>query len=255
MACDSEGLRQHALSLDRLVDELRGEARQRTASPGLQARLYRAAGHADLACCELILAHREAAGEPTAADQGGSADVPGRALRACYTADPEHGLELLLALWPRVRQARPQAELVVCFDQEAWHRRVEGEPERLRYRSLALARRLSCLRSDGVSVEDWTEVYSVLARSGLWVCPQPHGCKSRAIEAMLAGCWPVVGGDSLRETLDGWGSEFQDPLAIDHQEALAAFADLIAQRMFSPPAEGVRDLMAHETRKRMESSS
>lgn len=124
--------------------------------------------------------------------------TPERPRIALYSSSPDRGLDVLLRLWPRVREAVPDAELHYCYS-SVYHRVAEANPEVAKFRDT-----INELR--GVGVKDLGSLdQKALAKKmrtcAVWLAPSWHGPTSEpffetycigAQEAAAAGCCVIV---------------------------------------------------------------
>lgn len=127
-------------------------------------------------------------------------DPPERKQRVLYTSSPDRGLDILLELWPRIREKVPGAELAYCYS-EVYDRVAEQDPaiakHRDRIRELAEA-------TEGTSALGslpQQELARLMRTSLVWAHPsyatpadqpfQETSCIG-AMEAQAAGCLVVA---------------------------------------------------------------
>ncbi|MCA1572777.1 MAG: methyltransferase [Chloroflexi bacterium] len=135
-----------------------------------------------------------------------------RAQRVLYTSSPDRGLDVMLELWPRVREQVPGAELVHCYaavyDRIADRDPVIGE---FRDRIKRLAKQPGVTSLGSLSQP---ELARLMCKSRVWAHPSWMGQHASpfhetycigAVEAQAAGCL-VVASDwgALSETVR-WG--------------------------------------------------
>ncbi|HEY0391037.1 MAG TPA: methyltransferase domain-containing protein [Solirubrobacterales bacterium] len=137
-------------------------------------------------------------------------ETPERKKRVLYTSSPDRGLDILLELWPKIREQVPDAELAYCYS-EVYDRIAEKDAtvaaHRERIRELAAA-------TEGTSALGslpQQELARLMRTSLVWAHPSyatPHGQPFHetscigAMEAQAAGC-VVVASDwgALSETV------------------------------------------------------
>lgn len=99
--------------------------------------------------------------------------LPRNPHRAIYSSSPDRGLQVALQVWPRIRQAVPDAELHVYYGFDNWEACVQNNPDQLAYIQ-RLRDRLKELEPQGVIYHGRTD-QTTLARdflsSGVWMYP------------------------------------------------------------------------------------
>lgn len=122
-----------------------------------------------------------------------------RRCRVVYSSDPDRGLDLLLELWPQIREAVPEAEFVFCCPPVYAVRGREND------KFVPLAQRIEQL-SDQPGVTNLESIGQhdlrmLLGQSRVWVLPawseRRHAPWAEtfcigAVEAQAAGCWVVA---------------------------------------------------------------
>jgi glycosyltransferase involved in cell wall biosynthesis len=138
-------------------------------------------------------------GEPT----------PERECRVLYTSSPDRGLDILLELWPRVREQVPDAELIHTYA-PVYDRIAEQSPEigRFRDRIRELAQQDGVTSIGGLSQPKLAEL---MRTAMVWAHPSystPSGTPFMetscigAMEAQAAGCYVVASAwGALNETV------------------------------------------------------
>lgn len=117
------------------------------------------------------------------------ARVPNRIL---YTSAPNRGLELLLTLWPRVREQVPDAELYWAYGWQTFDKMQQNNPQAAKYK----AKITQLLKQEGVHDLDRIghEKLAELMLSGdVWAYPTEFEeifCIT-AVKMQAAGCVPV----------------------------------------------------------------
>ncbi|MGH2954879.1 MAG: glycosyltransferase [Thermoanaerobaculia bacterium] len=132
-----------------------------------------------------------------------------RELRALYTSSPDRGLDIVLELWPSVRERVPDATLAYCYP-EVYERVAEQDPTVAQHRDLIakLADQPGVERLGSLSQP---RLAQLMLSSLVWCHPSwatPGACAFHetscigAMEAQAAGCW-VVASDwgALSETV------------------------------------------------------
>lgn len=113
--------------------------------------------------------------------------------RIIYTSSYDRGLEHLLAMWPKVREAVPKAELHVFYGWQLFDRFYQNNPASMAWKQKIV----EGLSQPGVTDHgrlaqpDLVKEYEA---SGIWAYPTHFGeinCIS-AIKAQAYGCEPVV---------------------------------------------------------------
>ena len=122
-----------------------------------------------------------------------------RPVRAIYSSAPDRGLDVVLEIWPEVRERLPEAELVYCAA-PAYAVRAKSVPalRDLNRRIAGLANQAG-VRDLGAlgqaSLAKW------MCASRVWVAPSWSSVESApvretfcisAVEAQAAACWPVA---------------------------------------------------------------
>lgn len=151
-----------------------------------------------------------------------------RQARVVYSSSPDRGLDTLLNVWPRVRDAVPDAELACCYA-DVYNAVADQDPAVAAHRE-QLRERIAA--TDGVTSLGslpQTGLALLMAESAVWAHPSmtPTGpfmetsCIG-AMEAQAAGCLVVASGwGALPETVqvgrlvddgDDWEGRFADQL-------------------------------------------
>lgn len=143
--------------------------------------------------------------------------------RLIYTSRPERGLAELLAIWPTLKEQRPELTLGI-----AWYDNPNADAEMQRF--------ISNLKSEITNLEDVEllgslskrDLYREMARARLWVYPStfPEVSCISAIEAAACGT-PAVASRycALKETITGGESGLLIAGTPGSQEYTEAFID------------------------------
>lgn len=134
---------------------------------------------------------------------------PERERRVVYTSSPDRGLDVLLELWPQIRERVPGAELIHCYA-AVYDRVAESNPVIAEHRDRV--RKLS--EQEGVRAigsQPQGRLAELMRSSLVWAHPSyctPAGARFNetscigAMEAQAAGCRIVAGGwGALAETV------------------------------------------------------
>ena len=110
--------------------------------------------------------------------------------KCIYASAPERGLDHILNVWPKVREAVPDATLDIYYAWDifarsylAWTKKLEAQIEALKDQGVVY--------HGGV---DHKTLYEASRRAGCWVYPSGFleiFCTS-AVKFQAAGCWPVT---------------------------------------------------------------
>lgn len=118
---------------------------------------------------------------------------------AIYAAAPERGLELLLAAWPLIREAVPDATLRVYYSWVLTEKMLLRRPNAgLSALLLKLKAGMEALKDQGVTYLGGVShqvLHEAYRTSGIWAYPPEKfheiSCIS-ALKAQASGCWPVI---------------------------------------------------------------
>lgn len=117
-----------------------------------------------------------------------------------YSSNYARGLEILLTLWPRVKQEFPKATLDIYYGWQHWGLLTKEKEEKMREQMTTLAP-LDITHHGLVSHE---ELHAAYAKASLWVypCIAPEVFCITALKAQFSGAIPVViKGSALAETV------------------------------------------------------
>jgi glycosyltransferase involved in cell wall biosynthesis len=114
----------------------------------------------------------------------------------CYSSSPDRGLELLLRMWPEVREICSGGTLHVCYGFSTWKAMVKGKPVQ-EQRVAWFEERLDKLKNEGVIYHgriNQTELAQLQMKSALWLYPTDFKETSciTAMENQAAGAVPVT---------------------------------------------------------------
>lgn len=166
--------------------------------------------------------------------------------RAIYASAPYRGLNILLALWPLVRERVPDAELHICADWQVHDALAKVYPELARLKEVILANRNAPglvwrgrLTAQALRAE--FQVANVLAYPTTFA---ETSCRT-AIRAMVCGCMPVYRPyAALGETVGPLGRAV--PGNPGEPSYLRQFADAVSEVMLHPPAIEERQVMSDD---------
>lgn len=150
-------------------------------------------------------------------------DVVRNPKRAVYSSSPDRGMEVAVAIWPRVRERVPGAELHVFYGFQTWEACADKDQKHLigKLKQMLVDYETAGVVSHGrVSQEELAEEY---LKSGVWTYPtwfSETSCIS-AMEAHAAGLRMVTSPiAALNETVGPRGSMIHgDWLSIGYQDA------------------------------------
>lgn len=116
-------------------------------------------------------------------------------MRFTYSSSPDRGLDLLLTMWPTIRQMSSGAELHIYYGFNTWEKMAEKSPETLA-RIAWLKERIRKNEDKGVVFHgraNQTEVAESQMKSSMWLYPTDFKETSciTAMEAQAAGAVPV----------------------------------------------------------------
>lgn len=133
-----------------------------------------------------------------------------RAPRVLFTSSPDRGLDVLLALWPRVLEAVPDAELWHCYP-AVYDRVAEQDPQVAAHRDLICKLAAGQPSVQRLGSLGQKELADLMCSSRVWAHPSwmgAHGAPFHetscigAMEAQAAGCHIVASGwGALPETV------------------------------------------------------
>lgn len=121
--------------------------------------------------------------------------------RVIYTSSYDRGLEHLLKIWPKVKEAVPEAELHVFYGWQLFDKFYRDNPS-----SMAWKKKIEeGLAHDGVTHHGRVSqdvIHDVMAQCGIWAYPTHFGEISciTAMKAQALGCVPVVVNYAALET-------------------------------------------------------
>jgi glycosyltransferase involved in cell wall biosynthesis len=137
-----------------------------------------------------------------------SANLTDRPARAYYSSTPYRGLDVLLETWPYIRQAVPDAELLIYSSMNVYHKTDKPVYEELYTRARSLPG-VTYIGSVGQKeLRDAAQTCRVLA----YPCTFPETSCITAMEAMASGC--VVASTAIGALPE---TAWQNPLVVPNQ--------------------------------------
>jgi glycosyltransferase involved in cell wall biosynthesis len=155
-------------------------------------------------------------------------DPMSRKKRVVYTSSPDRGLDILLELWPRIREQVPDAELAYCYS-DVYNRVAEQNPDIAAHRDRVRELAATTAGTQALGSLPQQELARLMRTSLVWAHPSystPSGepfhetsCIG-AMEAQAAGCL-VVASDwgALSETVEVGRLVNSGPLSKRWREA------------------------------------
>lgn len=128
----------------------------------------------------------------------------------CYSSSPDRGLELLLKMWPEIREISGGGTLHVCYGFHTWKAMVKGNAVQ-EQRVAWFEERLEKLKNEGVIYHgriNQTELAQIQMSCALWLYPTDFKETSciTAMENMAAGAVPITTAlAALNETVNDRG--------------------------------------------------
>jgi len=134
-------------------------------------------------------------GNPTETDKGEHIGTIERdPHKVFYGSSHVRGLAYLYEVWPKVKEAVPEATLDVYYGRESYDKVHRGNPERIKWMDsmIAKAKSLDGVTDHGRIGQD--EIVQRMFESGIWAypCLWPEIYCITAIKTQAAGCVPVA---------------------------------------------------------------
>jgi glycosyltransferase involved in cell wall biosynthesis len=160
-----------------------------------------------------------------------------------FTSSPDRGLKHLLAAWPEVKKACPQARLDVYYSWDMLAKAQPGVYEDL-VKSYDAVKHLDVRHLGGV---DHSTLHRALKTANVWAYSHydnvtvETSCIS-LMKAKAAGCFPLITAHgALPETAAGYGKMVEDP---------ADYAKELVLQILNPMSELERDGMRYDALER-----
>lgn len=120
--------------------------------------------------------------------------------RFCYTSSPSRGLDVLLKMWPKIREQLPKAELHVYYGWKTFYELEKKNPERMMWMKKVQA----MMNQPGVIDHGrvgQTELAKDLLKTSFWLYPTdfPEIDCITAKEMQAAGVYPITTGYAALE--------------------------------------------------------
>lgn len=149
--------------------------------------------------------------------------------RIIYTSSHVRGLEHLYYIWPKVKEAVPDAELTSYYGWESYDNVNAGNPERQAWKEkmVHLAETLPDVYDNGRIGQD--KIVEETFKSGVWAypCPFPEVYCIAAVKAQAAGAFPVSSSFAALDEVVQWGEK------IDMKDFNEKVLDEYADRLIS----------------------
>lgn len=151
-------------------------------------------------------------GTDVAKFSGGAKRIPRRCV---YMSSPDRGLHWLLAMWPEIRYAHPDAELHIFYEVQKWMERAVLLNSEVGSRAKYVAKRIPALRNHGVVLRGAVhpgQMAQELASADVLLYPCDtirftEGFSCSIMDACAAGVVPVITDkDALGEVYQESGS-------------------------------------------------
>lgn len=169
--------------------------------------------------------------------------------RVIYTSSYDRGLEHLLAIWPKVRESVPDAELHVFYGMDLFDRFYKDNPASMTWK----AKLLENLKQPGVTDHGrlpQDKLKDEYLKSGVFAYPTHFGeinCIS-AIKAQAYGCEPVViNYAALQETVR-FGRKIDGD--IYDEETKTLYTDALIDALEHPMPQEKREKMQEWAREK-----
>lgn len=126
--------------------------------------------------------------------------------KCCYTSSYDRGLEHLLAIWPEVKKAVPDATLEIAYGWKLFDQFYSNNPSSMKWKE----RMLEMMKYDGITDHDrlpQAEVKKLMEKCGLWTYSTHFGeinCIT-GLKAQAFGAIPVVINYAALETTVQYG--------------------------------------------------
>lgn len=117
-----------------------------------------------------------------------------------YASNYARGLEILLDLWPAIKQQFPQATLDIYYGWQHWGLLSPSQEKKMKYQVEAL--KLFDVKEHGMVSHE--ELHQAFAKASFWTypCIYPETFCITGIKAQMAGACPVIiDGSALPETV------------------------------------------------------
>ena len=157
--------------------------------------------------------------------------------RCVYASNADRGLDLMLELWPRVREKVPEAEIDIYYGFTKWY----DELSKSNLKMKELKRKvLSLVDQPGVNFHGMVghdRLAEGFAKAAVWAYPTefPEISCITAMKALAMGCEAVTSGYGvLPETMEGerdFGPVDKKAFITESEERQQAFVDAIAERL------------------------
>lgn len=149
--------------------------------------------------------------------------VPGRCL---YCSVPDRGLDVLHLAWPKIRELRPDAELIITGDYTLWG----AQPGDMQHR-------LKWLHTEGVQYKGAVNRrdlmhYQMTSQVHSYPCTYEELFCISAAECQVAGAMPVTTEVGALQTTNQWG--LRVPGSPGDKGWLDSFASAVVQAMDMP---------------------
>ena len=163
--------------------------------------------------------------------------------RVIYTSSPDRGLDILLKLWPKVKEAVFDAELHNFYGWELFDMAYRNNPASMMWKEeVVKGLRQQDVYDHGRVPQE--QLVSELKKSGIWAYPTYFGeinCIS-ALKAQYYGCEPVViNYAALRETVQ-FGRKVEGD--IYEKETQEAFVRELIDALTNPMSDEKRSEMS-----------
>lgn len=148
--------------------------------------------------------------------------------RVLYTSAPNRGLELLLALWPKVREQVPDAELYWAYGWQTFDKMQESNPQAAKYKE----RITQMLKQDGVhdlGRIGHEELAELMLSGDVWAYPTEFEeifCIT-AIKMQAAGCVPVCTDVAALDEVVQYGTKVETKKIYRDEEKQKEFIEAV----------------------------
>lgn len=160
--------------------------------------------------------------------------------RFCYTSSPNRGLDVLLQMWPKIREKQPDFELHVYYGWETFYQLEKNNPERM-----AWMKKVQALMAQPGVIDHGrvgqNELAQDLMKTAGWLYPTnfPEIDCITAKEMQAAGVYSITSGYAALEESQKTGVKIPgDIYDLQWQEK---FIDEVTKG-FSSPVTGIREV-------------
>lgn len=174
--------------------------------------------------------------------------------RVVYMSAHERGQDMLYRVWPKVKEAVPDATLDCYYGWEGYDHINRNNPERMAWKQQLIdtEKTLEDVRDHGRIGHE--QIVEEVAKAGVWAYPTtfPEVYCITGAKIQAGGAWPVTTDYAALKEIVKYGDKIHveeaDPKSHVGQwteKALSEFADKLIDRLKNPPTE--KERMAMQT--------